>query len=363
MSGGPYGRGKAPERACMKLENWPEVDRRLWLAALAPADPFEERGGERAGYSTISNAKTVKGYGRWLTWLTVSGHLDEAMAPHARITRPRVESYVQHLRDLGNGGVTILARLQELGEAARVFDPKADWSFINKVASRVRASTVPVRDKRAKLALTDELFALGLSLMAKAADESTPRLAALAYRDGLVIALLALRPMRRRNLAGLALGTTLQRVGGRWLILVPPEETKTGVPIELPWPEVLAPHLEIYLSEHRPRLVAMTHRWTSPVGDALWVSSHGSPMTQMALYDQIRQRTREGLGKDDPHLFRDAAATLLAIADPVHVRLAAPLLGHRTLSTTEAHYQQAQSLSAHRQFTEVVGRRRIRKTR
>jgi integrase len=249
--------------------------------------------------------------------------------------------------------------LQELGEAARVFDPQADWSFINTVASRVRASTTPVCDKRAKLALTDELLALGLSLMEKAGDEPTPRLAAFAYRDGLVIALLALRPMRRRNLAGLALGTTLQRVGGRWLILVPPGETKTGVPIELPWPEVLVPHLETYLAEHRPLLAALQNRWTSPVGNALWVSSHGSPMTQMALYDQIRQRTREGLGKDvNPHLFRDAAATLLAIADPVHVRLAAPLLGHRTLSTTEAHYQQAQSLSAHRQFTEVVGRRR-----
>jgi site-specific recombinase XerD len=73
-------------------------------------------------------------------------------------------------------------------------------------------------------------------------------------------------------------------------------------------------------------------------------------------------RTREGLGKDvNPHLFRDAAATLLAIADPVHVRLATPLLGHRNLSTTEAHYQQAQSLSAHRKFRDVVGRRRATK--
>jgi integrase len=80
-------------------------------------------------------------------------------------------------------------------------------------------------------------------------------------------------------------------------------------------------------------------------------------MTQMALYDQIRQRTHEGLGKDvNPHLFRDAAATTMAVEDPQHVRLASPLLGHRDPSTTERFYQQAQSLEAHREFTEVLGR-------
>ena len=80
-------------------------------------------------------------------------------------------------------------------------------------------------------------------------------------------------------------------------------------------------------------------------------------MTQMALYDQIRQRTHEGLGKDvNPHLFRDAAATTLAIEDPLHVRLATPLLGHRHPGTTERHYQQAQALEAHREFVGVVGK-------
>jgi transcriptional antiterminator RfaH len=31
MSGGLYGRGKAPERACLPVDRWPEVDRRRWL--------------------------------------------------------------------------------------------------------------------------------------------------------------------------------------------------------------------------------------------------------------------------------------------------------------------------------------------
>jgi site-specific recombinase XerD len=103
-------------------------------------------------------------------------------------------------------------------------------------------------------------------------------------------------------------------------------------------------------------LAALKNRWAKPIGDALWVSSHGSPMTQMALYDQVRQRTREGLGKGvNPHLFRDAAATTLAVEDPQHVRLATPLLGHRHTGTTERHYQQAQAIEAHREFVVVLG--------
>jgi site-specific recombinase XerD len=357
MSGGPYGRGKAPERACMKLADWPEMDRRLWQEALTPADPFEPTGGTRARHSRQSNVKTEKGYGRWLTWLMTNGVLDSAQAPHARITPAHVKAYVGHLEVLGNGGQSILSRLQELGDFARAIAPGHDWSFINRLASKVRARTVPVRDKRAKLATTMELYGLGTDLMDSAQHQSTPRLAALAYRDGLIIALLALRPLRRRNLAGLVLGKTLMQAGGAWMLRIASDDTKTHQPIDMPWPAALTDHLDIYLAVHRPVLSALKSRWACPIGDTLWVSSHGSPMTEMALYDQIRQRAMEGLGKAvNPHLFRDAAATTLAIEDPRHVRLATALLGHRHTATTERYYQQAQALEAHQDFVEAVGR-------
>ena len=34
-------------------------------------------------------------------------------------------------------------------------------------------------------------------------------------------------------------------------------------------------------------------RWTRPVEGALWVSTDGSPMTQMAIYDRIRAQTKQ----------------------------------------------------------------------
>jgi hypothetical protein len=63
MSGGPYGRGKAPERACLPIDQWPAEDRRLWHAACAAGDVLDDEGGARSGHARISNAKAAKGYG------------------------------------------------------------------------------------------------------------------------------------------------------------------------------------------------------------------------------------------------------------------------------------------------------------
>jgi len=72
-------------------------------------------------------------------------------------------------------------------------------------------------------------------------------------------------------------------------------------------------------------------------------------MTDNAIYIRIVARTRERLGQPiNPHLFRDCAATSIAIEDPAHVGIASRLLGHRTGSTTERYYNQARSIEASR---------------
>jgi integrase/recombinase XerD len=356
MSGGPYGRGKAPERACRPLADWPEEDHRLWQAACAPADLLSEELGIRSTYADISNRKTQKGYGRWLTYVRREHPTRWSKSPAARITPPHVKAYVEHLGSLSNSTATILSRLHELHDAAKVMGPDQDWSFINKIAAKVRSGHRPARDKL-NLKLSDALLDLGLDLIDKATS-STGLRAAILYRDGLVIALLALVPLRRRNLAGLRLGKNLIELNGSWLISLPAEETKTRAPLELDFPELLTQPLATYLQIHRPLLASLQGRWSKPVGDALWVSKDGSPMTQMAIYDRIRARTKEAFGTAiNPHLFRDAAATTMAIADPEHVRISAPLLGHRSFTTTERYYQQATGYEAQRAYHRVVLRK------
>ena len=97
MSGGPYGRGKAPERACMPVRNWPDADQRPWQASFASADVLSEEFGVRSNYAAISNRKIEKGYGRWLTDLQVVDLLSRGLA-FARQPRHRHRMERRHLR-------------------------------------------------------------------------------------------------------------------------------------------------------------------------------------------------------------------------------------------------------------------------
>jgi integrase/recombinase XerD len=361
MSGGPYGRGKAPERQCLPLERWPDHDRMLWQAACAPGSILDENLGERSARAKITNIKDQKGYGRWLTYLRFAEVACLSDAPADRITLERVKRYVQSLRALGNSAATLLARMQELGSVAKIMGPDRSWSFINRLSAKVRAGHRPVRDKLA-LRPANELVDLGFVLMGSA-ENLSPLDRAIAYRDGLIIAFLAHVPLRRRNLADLRLGQSLVHGPGGWLVVFEENQTKTHAVYETRLPAALVASLGVYLERYRPVLAARTGRWTCDLDDALWVSRDGSPMTQMAIYDRIRARTAAAFGKAlNPHLFRDAAATTMAVNDPEHVRIAAPLLGHRSFSTTEKYYQQATGLQAQRTFIDVIEQIRKRNT-
>ncbi len=81
------------------------------------------------------------------------------------------------------------------------------------------------------------------------------------------------------------------------------------------------------------------------------------------------KRTRRGLGivreterafglPVNPHLFRDCAATSIAIDDPTSVRMAASVLGHAGFGSTEKYYNLATGLEAGRAYSSVLCARR-----
>src|SRR5262249_14745804 len=145
------------------------------------------------------------------------------------------------------------------------------------------------------------------------------------YRDGLMIGLLASCPMRLRTLTDLILGRTLVQRGNEW-IQIPAFEMKTKGSIELPWPKMLAMHLETYLSDHRSGVAALRSSAAGTASDALWLSMYGLPMADNAIYNRIVVRTREGLGRPVyPQLFRHCAVTSIAIRDPAHIGIASRL--------------------------------------
>jgi integrase len=224
-------------------------------------------------------------------------------------------------------------------------------------------------NKRLRLVAADELVRCGQALMERAETEDhwSARRGAVAYRDGLAIALLAHRPLRMKNFCRLRIGVELRQERGVWHLLLAGELTKTGQPYEVAFPETLADALERYLAEHRPVLLAgergSSHqqRRSLHAADALWISETGTAWEQGAMSRRIALTVEQQLGRRvPPHWFRDAAATTIAIDTPQHIADAHHVLGHATPLTTEKHYIQAQSLSASRRHASMLADLRAR---
>jgi integrase/recombinase XerD len=65
------------------------------------------------------------------------------------------------------------------------------------------------------------------------------------------------------------------------------------------------------------------------------------------IYQQVIRLTHQRIGVAvNPHLFRDCAATSIALEDPAHVMIIKDVLGHASLATGERHYNQARSVEA-----------------
>ena len=178
------------------------------------------------------------------------------------------------------------------------------------------------------------------------------------FRDGLIIALLAYRPLRMRSFAALTLDQHLVRRGSAWWMVLGHADTKTRKSMEMPFPRALVDWLELYLEEYRPALLVGRPRpgVVRPATSALWIGKGGRMMGPDTIAFQIRRDTEAAFGISiNPHLFRDICATSIAIEDPEHVRMVAAILGHATLATSERHYNQARTLEASRrhQFDEA----------
>jgi integrase len=148
---------------------------------------------------------------------------------------------------------------------------------------------------------------------------------ALAYRDGLIISYLALHPVRLRNLENFRIGENLVRSEAGYMVTFAGTETKNGSPLEFSLAEELVEAMDEYLKRWRPALIARNTRKSRTVGSSVWVSSVGSPLGAATISHCIRLRTRKAFGRPvNPHSFRNAAATTVAIATPLAFVLLPP---------------------------------------
>ena len=173
------------------------------------------------------------------------------------------------------------------------------------------------------------------------------------YRDGLIIALLALIPLRRRTLAALRIGRHLIKVGDLWELAIPAADTKTRRPLDYPISKELSARIDLYLERFRGRMPGADKH------TGLWPSNLSRPMCPDAIYYAVLKRTKRAFGFGvNLHRFRHAAASFWSSHDPVNVRGVKDLLGQTSFATTEKHYIMAQSRLAGRALARALGNAR-----
>lgn len=346
---------KAQSLRRIPVQDWPDVDRQAWHAARAPADLFDAPR-RSTSWAPMSWEKAEKGYGQWLRWLTDTHPELLQLAPEARLTRDALRAWLEALA-VRLAPMSQLSAVEDVLRAMHVITPNADLRDLHALHRSLRAQAYPSRDKRTRLVSADTLCRLGFDIMqdAETSTKDCERRRAVAFRDGLIIALLSQRPIRLKNLASLTLQHHVVFKAGTWHIVLERAETKNGRPYSAPVPDlIIAPFIR-YLEHFRPILLSGQTGTYLPETKALWISQVGTPLEEGALSRRIALQTQWRLGKRiPPHWFRDAAATTIAIDAPTNIADAHQVLGHATPATTERHYIQANSVVASRKFQAMM---------
>ena len=304
-------------------------------------------------WSSVTRRTVALGYSRWLGHLEQRGEL--VGEPAKRVTPDAVAEYVDCLETTVQR-TTVYNYTRHLCDAMRAMAPEWDWKWLRNIAANLHYGLIPASWSRPVIP-TERLHSLGFDLMALA--DNGAGLAevqqSITYRDGLMIALLASRPLRRRNFGNLRLGRHLTKSGGSWSIHIPGEEMKGRQPFDAPLPRELQRPMDRYIHVYRSRILGHSGR------TFLWTSQTGRPLKAGGVYAAIARRTRDAFGlscclQD----FRVSAATAIAMSDPANVHAATLVLGHIYDGTTERSYNRARTIDASRRYQSHLDKLRAR---
>ena len=137
--------------------------------------------------------------------------------------------------------------------------PGVDWSWLLTITKRI-AAAAPRRHLKYHLVTSDRLYALGLELMDGAitnanAAKHISKAHAFQYRDGLIIAFLAIIPLRSRTFVAMRIGIHLVKTGELWGLDLLPRTPKIHARSTIRSRESCPPHRFVSGAVPRP------HSW------------------------------------------------------------------------------------------------------
>lgn len=335
----------------MPLKDWPDADKAMWRDLFTSAGPLDDRGGLAHVRETTQESLRPR-YGRWLRWLSMADPMALDLEPAERATLDRLKAWLGALEH-----TKPMSRLAFIDGVLRVLSaaaPEKDWSAQTRLRKRLKhaAGTGDRRRKEGRVASSAVLLAAGLRLAeTHSAEAQTPLSQMMRLRDGVMVALLAVLPLRLRSFAGLELGRSIHVNADSIDITLSEADTKKGVAWEAKVPDAVEPVLRRYITEARPFLMDRGGQRHA----ILWVGERGKIIGSAYISARIGGLTERLIGTNvTAHLFRDAAATTLARLSPDAAKLIRPVLAHTGFGTAERHYIHAQTIDAGRNYAAVL---------
>jgi integrase len=334
----------------LPIEFWPESDRKAWISASRPSQRLN-RGGAGGHLKPITLNDLSRRYGYFLDCMNRRGLLDPMRTAGAHVTPETIDAYLKELV-ARVGSVTVQGSVYKLRRACELLDPARDLSWLADIEIDLALVMRP-RSKADRWVLTEVLVEAGLTLIAGAENSCKMSKVGQArqVRNGMMVAMLAMHPIRLKNFADLEIGRNFVKIKGSWWIVLAASDTKEDRPDERRIDAMLQPALDRYLKKYRPFLARADQLTT-----ALWLSSNdGASMSYAGVERVITETTRTAVGiAVSPHLFRTAIASSAAIHGGANPHFASALLHHTDSRVTEAHYNRASSLSAAESLRNIV---------
>src|SRR5438045_25236 len=275
----------------LPLDLWPEADRSAWAAACRPSERLK-RGGTASHLKDITRRDLVRRYGYFLDHVHRTEGFDRDAQAAAYVVPDRVERFRAELQARVSS-VTVYGTIYKLRRMTQLLAPPRDFTWVPAIEKGLALLMEP-RSKSDRLVYTNVLVEAGMTLMAEA-DAAAHRSAlarARQFRNGLMVALLAVHPIRLKNFAALEIGRTFRKVNGAWWVVLSAHDPKEGRPDERPIEAFLAYWMDRFLSIHRPVLA----RKDDP-SSSLWLSSNdGDAMTYGAIERVISETTWATIG-------------------------------------------------------------------
>jgi site-specific recombinase XerD len=235
-------------------------------------------------------------------------------------------------------------------------------AFYQRAIERLRVKTPGLSDKNRTamaqfndpkavtryVALPSTLWTKAVEISLTTEGKKKRKAAQIMVQAAIAIEIMMFAPIRIQNLSTIRLDEHMGWQAERLRLSFPAHEVKNDQALDFLLPAEASERIKRYIKEWRSLFIPATNPYLFP-------GRNGKAKDQSALRNQMKKAIFDHTGLQmTPHQFRHAAAKLLLDARPGHYEVVRKLLGHKSLTTTYAHYAGAETDAAVELYDDII---------